>query len=103
MKILWSEFASEQLNEIFEYYSFRTNSEIAIKIIEDLVGATSVLINNPHLGIPYQPLKSRSLIYRILIWKSYKIVYTIDSKNEIVKISDIFNSHQNPLKLKRNK
>ena len=45
MKVIWSEFASETLKEIYDYYKDAAGEKIARKIKENIFLATRQLIN----------------------------------------------------------
>lgn len=102
-KIIWSEFASELLDDIFDYYKTRVSYTVSRKIVLSIITDIEKLKNNPLIGQKEELLKNRALEYRNLISTNYKIIYTIDELNQIVKISDIFDTRQNPIKIIRNK
>ncbi|EDP97349.1 type II toxin-antitoxin system RelE/ParE family toxin [Kordia algicida OT-1] len=100
-KIIWSAFAETQLDEIYQYYKDEASETIAKKLLQEIIQAPNRLINNPHIGQEELLLKNREIQYRYLIYKNYKIIYAIDDKNSLLKIADVFDSRQNPTKLKR--
>ena len=98
-RIIWSEFASGQLDDIFEYYKNRVSLTISLKIVQSILIDIEKLENNPFIGQSEELLKSRKLEYRSLISKNYKIIYTIDDSNQLIKIYDVFDTRQNPKKI----
>lgn len=50
MKILWSDFASEMLTEIYAYYKANASSRVAKKIKNEIFAATSQLKRHPASG-----------------------------------------------------
>lgn len=102
-RIIWSEFASEQLDNIFDYYKKRVSLTVSLKIVQSIIADIEQLENNPFIGQHESLLKNRKLDYRSLISTNYKIVYTVDDSNQIVKIFDIFDTRQNPKKIIVNK
>ena len=102
-RIIWSEFASDQLDNIFDYYKKRVSLIVSLKIAQSIIIDIEKLENNPFIGQHEEFLKNRKLEYRSLISKNYKIVYTIDDSNQIIKIYDIFDTRQNPKKMIKNK
>ena len=46
-------------------------------------------------------LIDREETYTYLICKNYKIIYSVDHKLKRIKIADIFDTRQNPVKIKR--
>ena len=76
---------------------------MAKQIIANLVSATDSLKDNPNLGQVEELLKSRNEIYRYLVCKNYKIIYSVDQDLKLIKIADVFDTRQNPVKVIRNK
>ncbi len=103
LEIIWSEFAESQLDEIFEYYKEEASISIAKKLLKEIINEPEKLINSPLIGQVEELLKERSIEYRYLVFKNYKLIYSIDTKNEFIKIADIFDTRQYPEKLKRTK
>ena len=103
LKVIWSNFAEEKLDEIFEYYKTEANLRIARKLISNLINATEILVDNPHVGQTEELLTERKECYRYLLHKNYKIIYSADTKNGFIKIADVFDTRQNPVKITQNK
>ena len=102
-KIVWSDFAERRIDEIFEYYKTEASIGIAKKLISNIINATAILTDSPHVGQIEELLLERSEEYRYLLYKNYKIIYSVDLNTGFIKIADIFDSRQNPVKIKRNK
>lgn len=52
-EVIWSEFAEEQIDRIFEFYIHKTVSyEISAKIIKKILMAPEILRSKPFLGQP---------------------------------------------------
>ena len=100
--IIWSNFAEYQLDEIFNYYTKKVNVKVAQSIMFKIRDKVEVLIKNPLIGEKEELLKDRKQNYRRLIVTNYKIIYSLNEKIETIKIVDIFDTRQNPIKLKRN-
>ena len=103
LKIIWSEFAETQLDEIYEYYEKKASSRIAKKLVKGIINAPKKLIKTPHIGQEEDLLKQRKIEYRYLVFKNYKLIYSVDTENGFIKIADVFDTRQNPPKLKRTK
>ncbi|WP_445749649.1 type II toxin-antitoxin system RelE/ParE family toxin [Polaribacter sp.] len=101
-KIIWSKFAQFQLDLIFNYYSEKVSVKLAKKIIFQIRNHISELSKSPFIGKREEFLSEQIQDYRHLIIANYKIIYTVNEQIGIIKISDIFDTRQNPLKLKRN-
>ncbi len=103
LKVVWSDFAEKQLDEIYEYYLTQISAITAKKIAQSILSQTEVLKDNPYLGQKENLLINRKIEYRYLVYTNYKIIYSIDEQNDLVKIADIFDSRQNPVKITRRK
>jgi len=102
-EIIWSDHAEKELDKIFEYYVEFASIRIAKNLIQKIVEAPNKLLSNPEISQREELLLDRESEYRYLVCKSYKIIYSIDSKAKLIKIADMFDSRQNPAKIKRNK
>ena len=98
-KILWTDFAINQLKDIFDYYLIKANSSIAQKLIQRIIDATIILENNPKSGRKEDLLNTRIQEFRFVIVKNYKIIYWIDYEFNIINISMVFDARQNPNKI----
>lgn len=103
-KIIWSEFAEKQIDDIFNYYEQKAHSyNVALKIVTKIIVAPDILIENPNLGQQETFLDNRKIKYFYLVESNYKIIYSIDELNKLIKIADVFDARQNPNKIKREK
>lgn len=103
LKIVWSDYAESQLDKIFEYYLENVNYKVAKTIIEKIINEPNKLLLNPEIGQKEELLKDRTDNYRYLICDNYKIIYSIDRKQSLLKISNVFDTRQNPVKIKKSK
>lgn len=101
LEIIWSEFAEKQLDEIFEYYTENVNIRVGRKVLRNLLKAPEQLKSSPFIGQTENLLTERKNSYRYLIHKNYKIIYSVDPEDGFIKIADIFDTRQNPEKIKR--
>lgn len=103
-KIIWSDFAIKQMDEILNFYLNRTKSErIANQIIKRILKASERLKTNPEIGQLESALEGRSVEYRYVLESNYKLIYTINSDTFSIRITDVFDTRQSPFKIKRNK
>lgn len=102
-QIIWSQFAESQLDEIFEYYKKEASTRVAKKLLKAILSEPQKLINTPYLGQEEDLLKSREIQYRYILRKNYKLIYSVDKENSFIKIADVFDTRQNPPKIKRTK
>lgn len=103
LEIIWSDFADKQLDEIFDYYNKNASTKVAKKLIKNLLNEPKILIENPFIGQMENLLQDRTTTYRYLIYKNYKIIYSIDQEHGFIKIADVFDTRQYPEKIKRTK
>jgi len=98
-KILWTDFAINQLKDIFDYYIFKASPPVAKKLVQRIIDATLILENNPKSGRKEDLLASRPQDFRFIIVKNFKIIYWIDYEFSIINISMVFDTRQNPNKI----
>ncbi|MFP4622264.1 MAG: type II toxin-antitoxin system RelE/ParE family toxin [Bacteroidales bacterium] len=99
IKVLWTETALNNLENIFEYYKYKESITIARKIVKRIVQSTIRLQNFPRIGKKENLLIQRKKEFRFIIEGNYKIVYWIENENNI-KIAAVFDIRQNPEKIK---
>lgn len=102
IKIYWTDFAKSELKNIFDYYEENANAKIATKITKDIIKRTLNLADYPNIGKKEPLLVERVQEFRFLIYKNFKIIYWYNIEKNQIEISDIFDTRQNPIKLKRN-
>ena len=95
--IIWTDFAMQNLKQIFDYFAFKANRKIAHKIRNEILYSTRNLINHPKSGQIELLLKDFQFEYRYIICGNYKVIYRI-AELEII-ISDVFDVRQNPSKI----
>ena len=90
------------MDEIFDYYSKNASLIRAQELLISLINSTQRLVDSPYIGQVEELLKDRSEQYRYLVHKIYKIIYSVDTEQGWIKIADVFDTRQNPVKIKRN-
>ena len=101
LKVVWSDYAESQLDKIFKYYLENAGYKVARTIIEKIINEPNKLLLNPEIGQEEELLKDRTDNYRYLICDNYKIIYSIDQKKSLLKISNVFDTRQNPVKIRK--
>lgn len=101
IEIHWTDFAKKELKNIFDYHKKRVSYKLAKKITKEIIEKTKHLSSFPEIGVIEELLKDRSQEFRYLICKNYKIIYCLNKDK--IEIIDVFDTRQNPIKLKRNK
>lgn len=61
------------------------------------------MIKAPFFGQEEELLSEREIQYRYLIFKNYKLMYSVDEQNGFIKIAGVFDTRQNPPKTDRTK
>lgn len=97
IKILWSDSALVQLEEIFDFHKTQAGYKIARNLVKSIVQKVLILETNPFLGVKEHLLLDRPFEYRFLIFKNYKIIYRYTEN--FVKINMVFDCRQNPTKM----
>ena len=100
-EIIWSAFAERQLDEIFEYYVENASLKVAKNLLQKLLAEPNRIMDNPEMLQIEELLIDRQDEYRYIVCKNYKIIYSIDYKSQLIKIADVFDTRQNPIKIKR--
>lgn len=97
MKIIWTDFASDTLSEIYQYYKVKASPAIAQKIKSEIFASTRQLKKYPYSGQIELNLEKLNQGHRFLLRGNYKIIY-----KEIpvgVLITDVFDTRQDPVKI----
>jgi plasmid stabilization system protein ParE len=95
-RILWSDFAIIQLKDIFDCHFIKASSNIAQRLVQKIIDATIILEKNPKAGRKEALLETRSQEFRFIMVKNYKIIYWIDYEFQIINISMVFDTRQDP-------
>ena len=93
--ILWDNQAKADLKLLFEFIRLKS-PQGARNVIRDIVLQTK----NIHFVEQYQVDEFLGEPYRRMIVRDYKVIYKIHSETEI-RILQIFDTHQNSVKLKK--
>ena len=96
LKVIWSKFAESQLDEIFERYEKIASTTVAKKLLEGIINEPTKLLKSPYIGQKEELLKDRQIEYRYLVFKSFKLIYSIDKQKGAIKIADVFDTRQTP-------
>lgn len=102
-KVVWSDSAENELDKIFEYYNEKAGNKVAKKIIKEIISEPNKLTSNKFTTQVEDLLLNRENKYRYLICNNYKIIYCIDEDKKLIQISDVFDTRQNPIEIKRTK
>jgi toxin ParE1/3/4 len=98
-QIIWTNFATSELKNIFLYYRMVAGEKVANKIRKSIFSTTKPLIKQPLIGAIEENLIELKQGHRYLVDGNYKIIYRQIDNN--IYITDIFDCRQNPSKMKR--
>ncbi|WPR70954.1 type II toxin-antitoxin system RelE/ParE family toxin [Flavobacterium sp. NG2] len=101
LKIYWTDFSKKELQKIFEYYKVKASLKVAKNFTIGIAKETLKLKKQPEIGQIEELLIDRPNQFRYLVYKNYKIIYWINTSENRIEISDVFDSRQNPVKIKR--
>jgi len=99
LKVLWTNTASEQLEDVFDYFKVTSDLTVARKIVKGIVKKSTSLSKQPRKGQREPLLADRQKEYRYLVEGNYKIIYWVDLAT--VHIAAVFDTRQNPEKIIR--
>jgi plasmid stabilization system protein ParE len=101
LTINWTDFAENELKEIFEYYKEVASITVARKLVSGIVKETLKLKKIPTICQEEELLNNDPREFRYLVYKNYKIIYLIDFEINSIEVYDVFDTRQNPIKMKR--
>ena len=90
LKVLWTNTASQQLEDVFDYYKVTANLTIARKIVKAIVKKSASLSKQQKKSQREPPLAGKKKEYRYLVEGNYKIVYWVDELT--VHIATVFDT-----------
>ncbi len=97
MNIIWTNPAKNDLRKIFNYFKNKVSLRLAQKIVNSILTNTSIL-KTQNIGTKELLLAQLEQEHRFIIDGNYKIIYII--KGNTVYITHVFDTRQNPTKLK---
>ena len=103
IKVFWTDFAKNELRNIFDYYLENASKAIAIKVVTKIVNETKRLRNQTNIGQVEENLIGRKQEFRYLVCDNYKIIYWLNKSENRIEINDVFDCRQDPIKLHRNR
>lgn len=98
MKVFWTKSSLAALYEIYKYYKENVSAENARKIRKIILSATDQLEKYPRSGQIEELLEGVEGSHRYIVRNNYKLIYKIE--NNKVYITDIFDTRQDPDKIK---
>ena len=95
--IIWSDFASNCLKEVYLYHKEIAGEKVANKLKSKIFTSTRQLTKYPDSGQIEESLTLLEEGHRYLITGNYKIIYK--KVKEGILITDIFDTRQNPINI----
>lgn len=86
-----------------DYYKEISSLNTAKKLIKGIITAPDVLIKSPDIGQEEESLKHRKIQYRYLVYKNYKLIYSVNENEGFIELADVFDTRQHPEKITRQK
>jgi plasmid stabilization system protein ParE len=99
MKVFWTKFALNSLSDIYKYYQENVSLTIAQNIRDSVFSSARQLEKQFQSGQIEELLVDLDEGHRYILRGNYKIIYKI--YNYKVYITDVFDTRQNPEKLKK--
>jgi toxin ParE1/3/4 len=96
-KIIWTNPAVEDLNEIFLFLEITINIDKAEEITTELYQRVDDLFSFPEMGTIAYDRHDMKSEYRYLVEKHYKILYSYS--NDIIYIEAVYDTRQDPMRL----
>ncbi|WP_262152467.1 type II toxin-antitoxin system RelE/ParE family toxin [Chryseobacterium foetidum] len=93
VKLVWTHFAKQQRDEIFDYWNKRNKSTAYSKKLRHIFRQRTDQLKS----FPYTGKKMLFENVKILVFKNYSLVYYIEE--ETISIISFWENHQNPEKL----
>ncbi|RKS42543.1 plasmid stabilization system protein ParE [Gillisia mitskevichiae] len=101
IEIFWTDFAKKELQKNFNYLKENASLRVAKNETRKIVQETNRLRKQPEIGRIEDLLVDRNQGFRYLVHQSYKIIYWMNENANQIEIVDIFDTHQNPIKINR--
>ena len=98
MTIIILNIVESQIEEIRKYYADAGYENYGLKLRQKIMKKIQPLSEMPRLG-RLDPRLSEEFEYRFLLEGRYRIYYEVDSENDLVLISYLFDTRQHPDKL----
>lgn len=101
LNLFWTDFSQKELEKIYEYYREKAGVRVAKNLVNGIYNEALKLKIQPRIGQEEEFLKNRKQEFRYLVYKNYKVIYWINEEENRIEINDVFDTRQNPLKIKR--
>ena len=96
-------FCKGRITSDFQLLQRKGEYEYSQKIALEITEEASKLQKHPEIGQKEDLLENPSRDFKYIICKNYKIIYWVNSDKNQIEIFDVFDTRQNPIKIKRTK
>lgn len=103
LEIYWTDFSKKELKNIFDYYKEEASTNVARNLVLGITKEAAKLKKHPTIGQEEELLETDSRDFRYLVFKSFKIIYWVNFEKNRIEVFDVFDTRQNPTKIKRGK
>lgn len=97
-KVVVTHFALYQINSIYDYYSFHAPVKVAKKLKSEIISSIKTLKQKEVEWQEVEFLIGFNKKHKRLICGNYKTIYYYNSIENIVYVTDVFDSRQDPNK-----
>lgn len=97
MKIVWSDRALLDLDDIFQFYSLIASTDVAQKLTGKIVNRVRILTSYPEAGVAKSWGIELPFEYRSLVEGNYKIIYRVVDQTTVL-IARVFDTRMDPKK-----
>jgi toxin ParE1/3/4 len=94
MKVLITDFAKQQLADIYEYYKLEGYGNFGRKVRKDVINKALSLREFPNMGSIEAHLTILELGHRYIVVGNYKIIYRVAI--DCIYVTDIFDTRRDP-------
>ena len=101
LEIYWTDFSKKELKNIFNYYKEKASLNVARTLVIGITKEAKKLVKQPTIGQEEELLVNDSRDFRYLVFNNYKIIYWTNLAKNRIEIFDVFDTRQNPVKMKR--
>ncbi len=98
-KLVIRESAYEDLNSQLNYFNINYSFEYALRFANEFIEETEKIYIDYNSFPECQYLRTKSRIYRVLVWGNYWIIYKI--RSESIEVLSLFHTKRNPANLNR--
>ena len=101
-EIAWSDQAKNQLRIIHDYFKEVAGDKIALSLTHRILVKPRILLKHPNIGQIEESRAVKGRGFRYLVEGNYKIIYKVIENDQKILIAAVFDTRQNPDKMRVN-